>query len=112
MKTIRSSGAALISSSFVLPVAVSSWSVRANAVLAECKVLDLPHAIDNVHLGLRAGADPAKDPRDRSGIGWLLLKYLSLISGTGRMNLESVVDDFLIHLLGALGYSDGDLVVL
>jgi hypothetical protein len=85
---------------------------RASAILRECKILDEPHAVDNVHLGIRAGADPNQDPRLRTGVGWLLLKYLSLIVGVGRMLLESVVDDFFIHLLVALGYNDGDLVIL
>jgi hypothetical protein len=85
---------------------------RAAAILEECKVIDEPHAIDHIHVGIRACADPAHDPRTRASIGWVLLKYLSLMFGVGRMQLDSVVDDFLIHLLGALGYNDGDLVVL
>jgi len=89
-----------------------SVTARAAAILEECKILDEPHAVDNIHLGLRAGADPSQDPRTRTGIGWILLKYLSLIVGVGRMALESVVDDFFIHLLVALGYNDGDLLIL
>ncbi len=91
----------------------SVYTDRAASLLQQClPVLDVPHAADKIWLGQRVGAVPDQDPRTRSGVGWVLLKYLSLMVGQGRMKLESVVDDFLIHLLVALGYNDGDLVVL
>ena len=93
-------------------VPLTALTSRATTILEECKILDQPHAIDHISIGVRLGANPADDPNTRSGIGWVLLKYLSLIKGSKRMRLESVVDDFLIHLLVALGYNDGDLVVL
>jgi len=93
-------------------------------VLESCKLIDRPHAVDVVGMvGARFGAfnddvtldlTPAQEAEllERQDVGWVLLKYLSLICGTNRMPLESVVDDFLIHLLVALGYTKGNLVVL
>jgi hypothetical protein len=47
-----------------------------------------------------------------TGIGWILYKYLRLIHGNNPMRLESVVDDFGIHLLAALGANEGNTVIL
>ena len=44
--------------------------------------------------------------------GWQLYKYLRLILGPDKLGLESVVDDLVIHLLAALGFNDGNLVIL
>jgi hypothetical protein len=49
-------------------------------------------------------------PQDSTG--WKLYKFLRLVDGIDSMHLESVVDDFVIHLLDALGFNDGPLVVL
>jgi len=46
------------------------------------------------------------------GLGWTLFKYLRLLHGLEFMELESVVDDFVMHLLAALGFNDGPLLVL
>jgi hypothetical protein len=47
-----------------------------------------------------------------SGAGLVLWKYQQLIIGTQKMGLESVVDDFVIHLLAALDFNEGNLVIL
>jgi len=57
-------------------------------------------------------ADPWVPPADASGVGHVLLKYLRLIVGTEKMGLESVVDDFVIHLFAALGFNSGKLLIL
>ena len=46
----------------------------------------------------------------RSGIGWTLMKYLSLTAGQSVM--ASARSDIFIHLLAALGYNEADLLVV
>ena len=55
------------------------------------------------------GSSKQSQPQ-RSGIGWTLMKYLSLTVGQGGM--ASATSDFFIHLLVALGYNEADLLVV
>jgi hypothetical protein len=82
--------------------------VKALAVAKECAVID---ATLVERLSLQPEHESVQHMK-KFPVGWTLLKYLSLIVGSARMGLESVVDDFLIHLLVALGYNEGDLVIL
>lgn len=73
----------------------------ARDVLSSCGVITLP----SVH-ARKWEPDPLA-----GDVGSVLLKYLRLIVGKDRMALESVVDDLLIHLLAAMGFNQGNLLI-
>lgn len=93
-------------------VPLAELTPRITSIIEECIIFDSPDGIRKTSYGLRTDANSTNDPRTRTGIGWVLLNYLSLCTGSRDIVLESVICDFLIQLLGALGYNDGDMVVL
>jgi hypothetical protein len=93
--------------------------VFANCPACACaeKALGVSHACASidatvVNLASLRPDDARVQQVKQSPTGWLLLKHLSLIRGSACMELDSLGNDFLIHLMAAMGFNDGDLVIL
>ena len=80
----------------------------AKSVLQQCEFLD------QAMCGFVLPWDDVEAILPSAGVGRTLFKYLRLLHAPYPYNvlLESVVDDFVVHLLVALGFNEGPLLIL
>ncbi len=85
--------------------------VTSCAACVVCRCIELVRSIISSLACINSGI-VARGVLPANGLAATLIKYLRLMKGQERIVLESIVDDFLIHLLVALGYNDGRFVIL